>query len=48
MYERFLDEAELTGRLDHPGIVPVHELGLDGAGDPFFTMRWCADARSAK
>ena len=26
---RFLEEAQATGQLDHPGIVPVHELGLD-------------------
>jgi hypothetical protein len=26
---RFLEEARVTGQLDHPGIVPVHELGLE-------------------
>jgi formylglycine-generating enzyme required for sulfatase activity len=36
---RFLTEARLTARLDHPGIVPVHELGVDEHGTPFFTMR---------
>lgn len=36
---RFLSEARLTARLDHPGIVPVHELGVDASGRPFFTMR---------
>ena len=36
---RFLDEAQITGQLDHPGIVPVHELGLDEHGHLFFTMR---------
>ena len=36
---RFLEEAQITGQLDHPGIVPVHELGLDPAGRVFFTMR---------
>ena len=25
---RFIDEARITGQLDHPGIVPVYELGL--------------------
>ena len=29
MKERFLDEARITGLLDHPNIVPVHELVLD-------------------
>ena len=36
---RFLEEAQITGQLDHPGIVPVHGLGLDGDGRVFFTMR---------
>jgi serine/threonine protein kinase len=36
---RFLEEAQITGQLDHPGIVPVHELGLDSQGRMFFTMR---------
>lgn len=35
---RFLDEAQVTGQLDHPGIVPVHEVGIDGRGRPWFTM----------
>jgi serine/threonine protein kinase len=36
---RFLEEAQITGQLDHPGIVPVHELGLDSTGRVFFTMK---------
>jgi formylglycine-generating enzyme required for sulfatase activity/serine/threonine protein kinase len=36
---RFLEEAQVTGQLDHPGIVPVHELGLDEQGHVFFTMK---------
>jgi serine/threonine protein kinase len=37
---RFLEEAEITGRLEHPGIVPVHEMGLSAEnGEPFFTMK---------
>jgi serine/threonine protein kinase/formylglycine-generating enzyme required for sulfatase activity len=36
---RFLEEAQVTGQLDHPGIVPVHELGLDHDGRVYFTMR---------
>lgn len=36
---RFLDEALVTGQLDHPGVVPVHRLGIDADGRIFFTMR---------
>jgi len=36
---RFLEEAQVTAQLEHPGIVPVHELGLDGEGKLYFTMR---------
>src|SRR5262245_39966180 len=36
---RFLEEARLTAQLDHPGIVPVHELGLDEGGRVYFTMK---------
>src|SRR5262245_13523723 len=36
---RFLEEAQVTGQLDHPGIVPVHELGLDAEGRVYFTMK---------
>ena len=38
-FARFLEEAQITGRLDHPGIVPVHELGLDSEGRAYFTMK---------
>ncbi len=36
---RFLDEAQVTGQLEHPGVVPVHELGVDADGRAYFTMR---------
>jgi formylglycine-generating enzyme required for sulfatase activity len=36
---RFVREARVLARLDHPGVVPVHELGLDAHGRLFFTMR---------
>ncbi len=36
---RFLEEAQVTGQLNHPGIVPVHEIGLDADGRVYFTMR---------
>ena len=37
---RFLLEAEVTGRLEHPGIVPVYGLGIDDDGRPFYAMRF--------
>ena len=37
---RFLQEAEVTGRLEHPGIVPVYALGADDQGRPFYAMRF--------
>lgn len=36
---RFLAEAQVTSQLDHPGVVPLHELGLDADGKVYFTMR---------
>src|SRR5262249_6188263 len=36
---RFLREAEITGGLEHPGIVPVYGLGQYADGRPFYTMR---------
>jgi WD40 repeat protein/tRNA A-37 threonylcarbamoyl transferase component Bud32 len=37
--QRFLEEAQVTAQLDHPGVVPVHELGVDEEGRVFFTMK---------
>jgi len=36
---RFIEEAQVTGQLEHPGIVPVHELGVDAEHRPFYTMK---------
>jgi serine/threonine-protein kinase len=36
---RFLGEAQLAGQLQHPGVVPVYELGRLGDGRPFFAMK---------
>ena len=33
-------EAEITGRLEHPGIVPVYGLGRDSDGRPYYAMRF--------
>jgi serine/threonine-protein kinase len=36
---RFLEEARLAGRLQHPGVVPVHEIGRIDDGLLFFAMK---------
>ena len=36
---RFLQEAWITGGLEHPGVVPVYELGQTPQGIPYYTMR---------
>jgi CRP-like cAMP-binding protein len=36
---RFLEEAQLTAQLDHPHVVPVHDLGVTPDGRVFFTMK---------
>jgi serine/threonine protein kinase len=37
--ERFVREAEITGGLEHPGIVPVYGLGAHADGRPYYAMR---------
>src|SRR5262249_46646667 len=38
--ERFVVEAEITGNLEHPGIVPVYGLGWRPDGRPYYAMRF--------
>ena len=38
MLHRFIEEAQIGGQLQHPGIVPVYELGI-ADGRPFFSMK---------
>jgi len=37
---RFIEEAQVTGQLEHPSIVPVYELGMDASGNVFYTMKF--------
>jgi eukaryotic-like serine/threonine-protein kinase len=37
---RFLIEAQITGELEHPGIIPVYCLGAHDDGRPFYAMRF--------
>jgi serine/threonine protein kinase len=46
MTARFLQEAWVTGGMEHPGIVPVYELGRTEAGVPYYTMRFVRGNRT--
>jgi serine/threonine protein kinase/tetratricopeptide (TPR) repeat protein len=37
---RFIREAEITGALEHPGVVPVYSLGQFADGRPYYAMRF--------
>ncbi len=37
--QRFLDEAQITGQLQHPGIPPVHQVGTLADGRPYLIMK---------
>ncbi len=39
MVRRFIEEAQIAGQLQHPGIVPVYELGAFGDHRPYFAMK---------
>ncbi len=39
LVRRFVEEAQIGGQLQHPGIVPVYELGTFADQRPFFTMK---------
>ncbi|MDP7033558.1 MAG: protein kinase [Planctomycetota bacterium] len=36
---RFLEEAQITSQLEHPNIVPVHEMARNDKGEPFLVMK---------
>jgi tetratricopeptide (TPR) repeat protein len=38
--QRFVEEAQITGQLQHPGIVPIYDLGRLDDGRPYFAMKW--------
>lgn len=40
--QRFLREAKITASLEHPAIVPVHDLGRFPSGKPFYCMKLVA------
>lgn len=38
--ERFVAEAQITSRLEHPNIIPIHELGFDAQRNVYYTMKY--------
>jgi eukaryotic-like serine/threonine-protein kinase len=38
--QRFLNEAAITGQLEHPGVVPIYALEEDETGRPYYAMRF--------
>ncbi len=39
MTHRFIEEAQIAGQLQHPGVAPIHELGIIDSDLPYFAMR---------
>ncbi|MEZ4311513.1 MAG: serine/threonine-protein kinase [Polyangiaceae bacterium] len=37
---RFVDEIRTIGKLDHPNIIPIHDVGMDEQGDLYFVMKY--------
>ena len=37
---KFVEEAQITAQLEHPNIVPVHDIGVTEAGDLYFSMKY--------
>jgi eukaryotic-like serine/threonine-protein kinase len=37
---RFVDEIRTVGQLEHPNIVPIHDVGVDENGEHFFVMKY--------
>jgi serine/threonine protein kinase len=37
---RFVEEIRIVGQLEHPGIVPVHDVGIDAEGQYYFVMKY--------
>src|SRR5512133_3565399 len=37
---RFVEEIRIVGQLEHPGIVPVHDVGIDEHGQHYFVMKY--------
>lgn len=40
MLKRFIDEIRVVGHLEHPNIVPIHDVGIDEEGYYYFVMKY--------
>jgi serine/threonine protein kinase len=40
MVARFVEEIRTVGSLEHPNVVPIHDVGVDEAGDYYFVMKY--------
>jgi serine/threonine protein kinase len=38
--ERFINEARITGKLVHSGVIPIYSLDYDNQGEPYYVMRF--------
>jgi serine/threonine-protein kinase len=45
---RFIEEAQISSQLQHPSVLPVHDFGIDGNGDFFFTMQLIEGSESLR
>ena len=45
---RFIEEGQVAGQLEHPGIVPIYELGIDTSGNVFYTMKFVIGINSGE
>ncbi|MEZ6041891.1 MAG: WD40 repeat domain-containing serine/threonine-protein kinase [Planctomycetaceae bacterium] len=43
---RLEQEARITGKLEHPGVIPLYGFGYDKSGQPFYAMRYLRDERT--
>jgi serine/threonine-protein kinase len=40
MVARFVEEIRTVGKLEHPNVIPIHDVGIDEAGDYYFVMKY--------
>jgi serine/threonine protein kinase len=48
LVRRLVEEAQIAGQLQHPGVVPVYEMGAFADRRPYFTMKLVKGVRSRR